>query len=255
MNPIVETLGALFAIDNNIDFFISHFPQMILIFAVISCGGWIYETIYCSIVDGELSKRGFLFGPSCPIYGIGALAIWIVLGSISNPLIVFVLGGMLATTIEYSTGLFLEHRFKKKWWDYSMFKYNLHGIVCPQASAVFGAFSVMSVFIFIPKMMSILSIFSFHTLSIMAFIVVSLYLSTHSLVFYGMDHLLTKKWKTLHIMHLKRLRQLLIPLQKQHLKKWIRYLVKLMLPPKKSRISYLNLFSRITSSTLCFIVP
>lgn len=175
MNLIVETLGALFAIDNNIDFFISHFPQMILIFAVISCGGWIYETIYCSIVDGELSKRGFLFGPSCPIYGIGALAIWIVLGSISNPLIVFVLGGMLATTIEYSTGLFLEHRFKKKWWDYSMFKYNLHGIVCPQASAVFGAFSVMSVFIFIPKMMSILSIFSFHTLSIMAFIVVSLY--------------------------------------------------------------------------------
>ena len=175
MSTMTETLRTLFALDKNIELFVQHLPQMVIIFALISFGGWVYETIYCSVVEGEFTKRGFLFGPTCPIYGIGALAVWLVLGQISNPLIVFIIGGLLATVIEYSTGLFLERRFKKKWWDYSMFKFNLHGRICPQASAVFGAFSVTSVFVLVPTMLNILMLFSKHTVSVVAFIVVTLY--------------------------------------------------------------------------------
>ena len=175
MSTMTETLRTLFALDKNIEVFVQHLPQMVIIFALISFGGWVYETIYCSVVEGEFTKRGFLFGPTCPIYGIGAIAEWLVLGQISNPIIVFIIGAVLATVIEYSTGLFLERRFKKKWWDYSMFKFNLHGRICPQASAVFGAFSVTSVFVLVPTMLNILMIFSKHTVSVIAFIVVTLY--------------------------------------------------------------------------------
>ena len=175
MSTMTETLRTLFALDKNIELFVQHLPQMVIIFALISFGGWVYETIYCSVVEGEFTKRGFLFGPTCPIYGIGAIAEWLVLGQISNPIIVFIIGAVLATVIEYSTGLFLERRFKKKWWDYSMFKFNLHGRICPQASAVFGAFSVTSVFVLVPTMLNILMIFSKHTISVVAFIVVTLY--------------------------------------------------------------------------------
>ena len=175
MSTMTETLRTLFALDKNIELFVQHLPQMVIIFALISFGGWVYETIYCSVVEGEFTKRGFLFGPTCPIYGIGAIAEWLVLGQISNPFIVFIIGGFLATVIEYSTGLFLERRFKKKWWDYSMFKFNLHGRICPQASAVFGAFSVTSVFVLVPTMLNNLMLFSKHTVSVVAFIVVTLY--------------------------------------------------------------------------------
>lgn len=175
MSTMAETLRTLFALDKNIELFVQYLPQMVIIFALISFGGWVYETIYCSVVEGEFTKRGFLFGPTCPIYGIGALAVWLVLGQISNPFIVFIIGGFLATVIEYSTGLFLERRFKKKWWDYSMFKFNLHGRICPQASAVFGAFSVTSVFVLVPAMLDILMLFSRHAISVLAFIVVTLY--------------------------------------------------------------------------------
>lgn len=175
MSTMAETLRTLFALDKNIEIFVQHLPQMVIIFALISFGGWVYETIYCSVVEGEFTKRGFLFGPTCPIYGIGAIAEWLVLGQISNPIIVFIIGAVLATVIEYSTGLFLERRFKKKWWDYSMFKFNLHGRICPQASAVFGAFSVTSVFVLVPTMLDVLMIFSKHTVSVVAFIVVTLY--------------------------------------------------------------------------------
>lgn len=175
MSTMTETLHTLFALDKNIELFVQYLPQMVIIFALISFGGWVYETIYCSVVEREFTKRGFLFGPTCPIYGIGAIAEWLVLGQISNPIIVFIIGAVLATVIEYSTGLFLERRFKKKWWDYSMFKFNLHGRICPQASAVFGAFSVTSVFMLVPTMLDILMIFSKHTVSVVAFIVVTLY--------------------------------------------------------------------------------
>lgn len=175
MSTMAETLRTLFALDKNIELFVQYLPQMVIIFALISFGGWVYETIYCSVVEGEFTKRGFLFGPTCPIYGIGAIAEWLVLGQISNQIIVFIIGAVLATVIEYSTGLFLERRFKKKWWDYSMFKFNLHGRICPQASAVFGAFSVTSVFVLVPTMLNILMIFSKHTVSVVAFIVVTLY--------------------------------------------------------------------------------
>ena len=175
MSTMTETLRTLFALDKNIEIFVQHLPQMVIIFALISFGGWVYETIYCSVVEGEFTKRGFLFGPTCPIYGIGAIAEWLVLGQISNPIIVFIIGAVLATVIEYSTGLFLERRFKKKWWDYSMFKFNLHGRICPQASAVFGAFSVTSVFVLVPTMLDVLMLFSKHTVSVVAFIVVTLY--------------------------------------------------------------------------------
>ena len=175
MSTMTETLRTLFALDKNIELFVQYLPQMVIIFALISFGGWVYETIYCSVVEGEFTKRGFLFGPTCPIYGIGALAEWLVLGQISDPIIVFIIGAVLATVIEYSTGLFLERRFKKKWWDYSMFKFNLHGRICPQASAVFGAFSVTSVFVLVPTMLDVLMIFSKHTVSVVAFIVVTLY--------------------------------------------------------------------------------
>lgn len=175
MSTMTETLRTLFALDKNIELFVQHLPQMVIIFALISFGGWVYETIYCSVVEGEFTKRGFLFGPTCPIYGIGAIAEWLVLGQISDSIIVFIIGAVLATVIEYSTGLFLERRFKKKWWDYSMFKFNLHGRICPQASAVFGAFSVTSVFVLVPTMLNILMIFSKHTVSVVAFIVVTLY--------------------------------------------------------------------------------
>ena len=41
-----------------------------LIFAFI---GWLLETCFSFYALGHFTKRGFLFGPLCPIYGFGAL--------------------------------------------------------------------------------------------------------------------------------------------------------------------------------------
>ena len=130
---------------------------LVLSMTTISVGGWVWETIYCSIVERRPVRRGFLFGPACPIYGTGAIAVYVLLGHLESPVAVFVAGALLATVIEYSTGRVLEERFGKRWWDYTGWPLNYRGLICPIASAVFGVFSVLVVFVIEPPLMAFFS--------------------------------------------------------------------------------------------------
>ena len=47
--------------------------ELFLFFILYSFLGWLMETCYCSILQRRLVPRGFLYGPICPIYGIGVL--------------------------------------------------------------------------------------------------------------------------------------------------------------------------------------
>lgn len=130
---------------------------LVLSMTTISVGGWVWETIYCSIVERRPVRRGFLFGPACPIYGTGAIAVYVLLGHLESPVAVFVAGALLATVIEYATGRVLEERFGKRWWDYTGWPLNYRGLICPIASAVFGVFSVLVVFVIEPSLMAFFS--------------------------------------------------------------------------------------------------
>lgn len=113
-------------------------------FVFYSCAGWIYESTLCSITDKKLVNRGFLNGPVCPVYGVGAIVVIFFLGD--NPstyLELFVTGAVLACTVEYITSVLLEKLFHAKWWDYTRYKFNIHGRVCLLGAIVFGTFSVV----------------------------------------------------------------------------------------------------------------
>jgi len=47
--------------------------KIVLYFFVYAFLGWLLETIYCVVTLGVFNKRGFLYGPVCPIYGFGAI--------------------------------------------------------------------------------------------------------------------------------------------------------------------------------------
>lgn len=130
---------------------------LVLSMTTISVGGWVWETVYCSIVERRPVRRGFLFGPACPIYGTGAIAVYVLLGQLQSPFAVFVAGAVLATAIEYATGRVLEERFGKRWWDYTGWPLNYRGLVCPIASAIFGFFSVLVVFVIEPQLLAFFS--------------------------------------------------------------------------------------------------
>ncbi len=116
--------------------------QYFLWFLFYSFVGWAYETVVCSIGQRRLVKRGFLNGPYCPIYGVGAVLDLLLLGWISNPVWLFLSGMLVTGAIEYGASWLLEKLFQARWWDYSKRPFNLHGRVCLLGGLVFGLMTV-----------------------------------------------------------------------------------------------------------------
>ncbi len=93
--------------------------------------GWSIESIYVTLKNKKLTNSGFLYGPFCPIYGIGSVLLLIFLRPFANNLIiVFVLSFFIASVWEYIAGFIMEIIFGLKWWDYSKCPLNINGRIC-----------------------------------------------------------------------------------------------------------------------------
>lgn len=135
----------------------SPFYIFILYFAIYSILGWICEVIYCSIPAKHFINRGFLNGPYCPVYGIGALIVLYFLGPLQfSPLLVFVYGMFFTSILEYMTSYILEKSFHAHWWDYSKRKFNIHGRICLFNSTLFGLLSLVIIYFVHPMISKLL---------------------------------------------------------------------------------------------------
>lgn len=116
-------------------------------FIIYSILGWICELVWCSIQEKRIVKnRGFLFGPYCPIYGIGALIILYFLGNYQNDILaLFLISMIVCSILEYFTSYVMEKLFNERWWDYSNMKFNIEGRVCLLNSISFGVLAVLLV--------------------------------------------------------------------------------------------------------------
>ncbi len=126
-------------------------------FILFSLGGWVYESIYCTITRKHWTNRGFLFGPVCPIYGFGAMAVRLFAFYVpikpgkDIPLwAVFVSFMVVSAILEYITSWAMEKMFHARWWDYSSMPLNLNGRICLPASLLFGAAGTLGWIYIIP---------------------------------------------------------------------------------------------------------
>lgn len=136
----------------------SEYYTLFLYFVIYSVFGWLTETIYCRILDGKWTNRGFMFGPYCPIYGFGALLIIYFLDNFKEyPIGVFILGMIFTSTLEYIASFMLEKMFNAKWWDYSKRKFNLNGRICLLNSTEFAILGVLLTYIIHPVVSTLIS--------------------------------------------------------------------------------------------------
>ncbi len=116
-------------------------------FLIFSMFGYVAEMIMCFIVNKKLTNRGFLCGPVIPIYGVGSICLTFILTPFKeSPLLVFLLGMILTTSLEYLTSYVLEKIFHNKWWDYSDQKFNIEGRICLLNAFLFGVGSVFIIY-------------------------------------------------------------------------------------------------------------
>lgn len=120
--------------------------ELVIYFIIYSFLGWIMESVFRSICEKKLINTGFLRGPFCPIYGIGATIMFLFLDRFENrPLLLFCIAVIVLTAWEYIVGVLLETIFHTKYWDYSEHKINFQGRICLTNSICWGILGVLFV--------------------------------------------------------------------------------------------------------------
>lgn len=124
--------------------------KIIFYFIIYSFLGWCLESIYKTIIFKKPTNSGFLYGPFCPMYGIGAiLMVWA--GQLSsNPIVIFIMAFLIFSVWEYLVAVIIEKLFKTRYWDYSYLKFNLQGRVCLKNSFYWGILGIILIYVIQP---------------------------------------------------------------------------------------------------------
>lgn len=113
----------------------------LIIYSVV---GWIWESCYMSVLERKIVNRGYVTGPVCTIYGVGAIALYLLLRPFAgNHVVLFFVGAFVATVLEYVTAVVMEGIFHTSWWDYTDQKFNYNGRICLSSTIAWGAASVL----------------------------------------------------------------------------------------------------------------
>ena len=119
--------------------------QIIWYLIIFSILGLLIETIFCDITTGVLeSRKGLIWGPFCPVYGVGATILIILLNRYNEkPIQLFIAGSIMGNIIEYSLSYILEAMYGARFWDYSYLNWNLNGRICITYSIFWGILAVI----------------------------------------------------------------------------------------------------------------
>ena len=122
--------------------------QWMLFFYIYCFFGWIIESIYVSVCTGNWVNRGFMRGPVIPIYGTGAvIVLFAVIPFRTSPILVFIVGTVAASILEFVTGFVMERIYKVRYWDYSDKPFNLCGYICLFNSLCWGVLSILLIYL------------------------------------------------------------------------------------------------------------
>lgn len=123
---------------------ITNFRYLLLYFLIYAFIGWLLETGYSFAILGHFTKRGFLFGPLCPIYGWGAVILISCLKKYkSNSIKLFFYSAIIFSIFEYIAGFALDALFAARWWDYTNDFMNLNGRISIFYSFAWGIIAIL----------------------------------------------------------------------------------------------------------------
>ena len=166
---------------------IDRLKKYFLYFFMYSVIGWIYEVFLEVVVyRWGFSNRGVLFGPYCPVYGVGALIFIFVV----YPLIrdkdtktrlllipaVFVLCALTATALELLTSYLCEMAIGSwPWQTYADYTYNFQARIALSPSIRFGLGGAVFLYILQPVFEKLTDKLSRKQLTIVSFTLAAIF--------------------------------------------------------------------------------
>lgn len=115
--------------------------KIALCFVLGSVIGTLYEELITLIKYGEFqSRRGVLYGPFNPLYGLAFISVIILFHRIKHPVKLFIIGGLYGMLFEIIAGIIQLLLFGSRSWDYTGQFMNLYGFTTPLYGAIWGIF-------------------------------------------------------------------------------------------------------------------
>lgn len=126
------------------------------VFVIGSIFGFIIEMLYAAIYSRTIViRQGLIYGPFIQIYGLGAVAYYILISKIKEPKDAFTAGMIMGGVLEYLCSFFQEIFFGTISWDYSKFFLNFNGRTCLQYCIYWGLIALLFLKIIYPMLESI----------------------------------------------------------------------------------------------------
>ena len=122
--------------------------QLLFLFFIFCNIGWVIESSIESLYRRRFINRGFLNGPYIPIYGFGGMTILICCMPFQhNGFLVYIVGVLSCTALEFFVGWVMETIFQKQFWDYSMLKFTYKNRISLIPSLFWGLLSLFLVYV------------------------------------------------------------------------------------------------------------
>lgn len=150
--------------------------QIIWYFIIFSILGLAIENVYCYVTTGVWeSRKGLMYGPFCPVYGVGATALILLLYKFKSQKVkLFVYGGFLGSALEYIMSYVLEAFYGTRFWDYSYYTFHLNGRICIVYTLFWGILSLFLICLIKPNIDKVMNKLNFKYTKILDTIVVIL---------------------------------------------------------------------------------
>ncbi|HEX8508352.1 MAG TPA: putative ABC transporter permease [Propionibacteriaceae bacterium] len=111
--------------------------------------GVLIEGVFGLVTDRTVELRlGLLYLPLRPIYGLGGVVSTLLAQPfLQQPVVVFVIGVLVCSVVEFVASWFTESVFGTVSWDYSDKVWNVQGRICLQYSVCWGVLALVAVYV------------------------------------------------------------------------------------------------------------
>lgn len=158
----------MFNINNVINIY-----KLIWIFTIGSILGYCVEMIWCYIRNGHFeSRKGLIYGPISPVYGIGGIVLTLLLYRFINynGIIIFFISAIIGGVFEYLCSWVQEKAFGSVSWDYDSKNLSINGRTSVEYSVFWGILGVFFLRDIYPLFDKFMSYFSDGTIKILTII-------------------------------------------------------------------------------------
>lgn len=127
--------------------------ESIYFFIIGAFVGWVLECVFKFVTKNFKKTPGILNTPFCILYGLGTVALSMIINRVTNNFfMLFLLSMIVLTTMEYITAILLKKIYDVQLWNYNNMTFSINEKVCLEFSLIWGLLGAVYIKYLLPML-------------------------------------------------------------------------------------------------------